>query len=286
MLGLDGAGMLLSLHQGALYRSVPDRLDFKRPMQFDGHDMPPECTLVAPSVLHAAMSPGRRFLWVELAGPRARERCLVDMETRTVTHEAGQRLAPPEASEAVGWLSSSELALAEQAPPHPGAWHVVDVTTRRTVRVAPPGGTHVLRLDAVGGAIHRAALAWDATAATWRVETQAWRDNQGFEPGASLTLRGLVPPRGAMPGGAALAPDKRALLVSWAPRGGTSSLLTLTSLQGGDTVAVPLPGVLEAAAPLFWGPEQVPPGHYRFFTTMRTPRGPEPVAVEAAEASP
>jgi hypothetical protein len=282
LLQLDQAGMLLSLQDGTLYSSAPDRLDFKRAVQFEGFDMAADCSLVAPRVARAVPAPGRRFLWVELAGARAPERCLVDLETRTVTHDAGRSLALPPAQGVVGWLSGSELALAESPSPRWGAWHVVDVTTRGSRVVPAPEGQFLLRIETPGGVAQRGALAWLASEGTWRLALDEWREGTGFVPGERASLRGFVPSPEAVPQAGALSGDGRLALLTWLLPATEAQVVTLTTLPQGETVAVPLPAPLVPDAPTFWEPGGGSEQGQRFFATLSGPHGPEPVAIVAS----
>jgi hypothetical protein len=281
LLQLDQAGMLLSLQDGALYTSAPDRLDFKRAVQFEGFDMAADCSLVAPRVARAVPAPGRRFLWVELAGARGPERCLVDLETRTVTHDAGRMLSPPGAQGVVGWLSGTELALAAGPSPRREAWLVLDVTTRGSRVVPAPEGQFVLRIEAPGGTAQRGALSWEAAAGTWRLALEAWREGSEFAAGERSALRGFVPASEALPQAGAVSGDGRLVLLTWALPATQSQVVTLTTLPEGETVAVPLPAPLVPGAPMFWEPGGGSEDGQRFFGTFAGPNGPEPAAIVA-----
>jgi hypothetical protein len=282
LLQLDQAGMLLSLQDGALYTSAPDRLDFKQALQFEGFDMAADCSLVAPRVAHAVPAPGRRFLWVELEGARGSERCLVDLETRTVTHDAGRLRAPPRAQGVVGWLSGTELALAEAPPPRREAWLVMDVTTWGSRVVPAPEGQFLLRIEAPGGTAQRGALAWEAAAGTWWLALDAWREGSGFAAGERSALRGFVPAPEALPQAGAVSGDGRLVLLTWALPATQSQVVTLTTLPEGETVAVPLPAPLLPGAPTFWEPGGGSRDGQRFFATLSGPHGPEPAAIVAS----
>ncbi|MEB3330697.1 MAG: hypothetical protein VKQ33_15840, partial [Candidatus Sericytochromatia bacterium] len=284
LLHLDHAGLLLSLQDGALYRSAADRLDYKRPVAFSGFDMAADCSLIAPRVQAAVQAPGGRFLWVELAGSGGPERCLVDLETRTVTHDAGRSLVPAQAPHVVGWLSPTELGLAAEAPPRRGPWQAVDVTGRVARLVAPPRGRHLLWLAAPGPASHRGALAWHAEAGTWWLALDSWREGAGFVDGPRCTLRGFVPAPDAVPRSGAISGDGRLLLLTWSLPVAAARVLTLTTLPAGETVVVPTPTALVAEAPVFWAPRGTAPDGQRFFVTLAGPRGPEPTAVAVRAA--
>ena len=266
-LQFNGRGFLLSSFGGDLFLSIPERLDYKRPLSFQGFDMAADCGLVDRDVRQAVMSPLGRFLWAELSG-KERERCLVDLETRTVTHDLPGRQPAYGLAHLIGWGGPQTVLMATQAPPTGGGrWWAVDVVTHAATPVDLPAHARLLPLATEGGPALLAGLdprgggAWDLTT-YWLGEGRAFQKVR--------TIRAHLPAglHDAEPHHAALSPDKRYLLVALRPPGaalaaGTGSLAVL-SLEDGTTTQLDTTPAPLVDAPVFWGPN-VRAGRYRFY---------------------
>ena len=285
-LQFNGRGFLLSSFGGDLFLSIPERLDYKRPLSFQGFDMAADCGLVDRDVRAARMAPMGRFLWAELGGEGdGKERCLVDLETKTVTHDLPSRQPAYGLAHVVGWAGPQTLLMAAQAPPaRAGRWWAVDVVTHAAAPVDLPAHQKALPLATEGGPALLAGFdargggAWDLTT-YWLGDGRAYQKVR--------TIRTTMPDdlRDAEPHHAALSPDKRYLLVALTaadaglPAG--AGALAVISLEDGTVTRLGASPAPLVDAPMFWGPE-VREGRYRFYFNGPGPDGVVPLAGEMA----
>jgi hypothetical protein len=291
-LQFNGRGFLLSSFGGDLFLSIPERLDYKRPLSFQGFDMAADCGLVDRDVRAARMAPLGRFLWTEMggAGPDdPRERCLVDLETKTVTHDLPARQPAYGLAHVVGWGGPQTLLMASQAPPARTArWWAVDVISHAAAPVDLPAHERLLPLATEGGPALLAGL--DAKGGgTWALTTYWLGGGRVYQP--VRTIRTTLPDavKGLEPHHAALSPDKRYLLLglrsgaAGAPAAG--SALVVISLEDGTATHLDASPAPLVDAPLFWGPE-VREGRYRFYFNGTGPDGVVPWSGEMLVTTP
>lgn len=277
----NGRGSLLSTFGGDLFLSIPERLDYKKAMSFQGFDMASECGLIDPDIRAARVSPLGRFIWVA-SGPNGRERCLVDLETKTVTHDLPGRDPAYGLPYLVGWAGPQSLLMATQPPPARVArWWSVDVGSHRATAVDLPVHERVLPLATEGGPALLAGFD-DKGEGHWSLTTY-WLAGQTFN--AIRTLKVTLPEgrRDAVPHHGAISPDKRYLLVALRSKGGaapaaTGSLL-IVSLEDGVITPLDLTADPLVDQPMFWAPG-VQDGHYRFYFNGEGPDGVVPLAGE------
>lgn len=285
-LQFNGKGKLLSTYGGGLYLSIPDRLDYKTPVLFDGkYDMASDCGLVSRPLQRAAYSPQGRFLWCEMGGTPGtgpRERCLVDTETRTVTHDLVGRNPTYGLPGVIGWAGNQQLLMSEDVPPHVGGhWWLVDVTTHKSVPLHVP--SHGLLVPLAGSEGTTMLAGWD------RREGDRWDlsvyelSGQDFRPVTHATVTLPDGSHDAEPRMAAISPDRRFVLVSLRPMGlevpAQGGSFVVVALSDGTTTPVatsvpPLPD-----QPVFWAPE-AQGGHYRFYFNGGGPDGAVPCTGE------
>ncbi len=286
-LQFNGRGFLLSSFGGDLFLSIPERLDYKRPLSFQGFDMAADCGLVDRDVRAARMAPLGRFLWTEMGGEGSadgRERCLVDLDTRTVTHDLPSRQPAYGLAHVVGWAGPQTLLMAAQAPPaRAGRWWAVDVVTHAAAPVDLPSHARLLPLATEGGPALLAGF--DArTDGTWDLTTYWLGEGRHYQKVRAIRATLPEPLRDANPHHAALSPDKRYLLLALRTDDegvAASGSLVVLSLEDGtatqlDTTPAPL-----VDAPMFWGPD-VRDGRYRFYFNGPGPDGVVPWAGEMA----
>lgn len=281
-LQFNGRGLMLSSYKGDLFLSVADRLDYKRPLSFQGFDMPDTCGLKAGAIRAATMSPLGRFLWVELGTAAKPERCLVDLETKTVHHDMTKKNAAYGLSALVGWVDESTLLMSEQATVHQAdRWWLLDVTTHQGTPLALPQHGRAMLMPMPTGAPLLVGLdlerlgQWEMTT-YWLDEKKRWQKLQSV----STTLPEAL--REAEPIQAAISPDKRFVLLSLRPLGGTAKgSLAVVSLSDGK--ATLMNGAVAPEGPVFWGPE-VHGGRYRFYYNGSSADGDTPGTGEVFSA--
>lgn len=264
LLQFNARGFMVSSFAGGLFLSVPDRLDYKRPLAFTGLDMPSDCGLLHRPLTQASLSPHGRFLLAQMGGDGGSplERCLVDWETRTVTDGLAAKNPHFALPNVWGWADESHLLLADATQRSPDVAWLMDVTTQRDERVALPAHTRVLPMPADSGFL---CLGLDARQLGGWDLTTYWLDPHGaLQP--LRTIHTALPDavKEDAPLQAAISPDKRYVLLGLRPAAGGDDALVVVSLQTGTARAVSAaPGVC-ADAPIFWGP-QVVDGRYRFY---------------------
>ncbi|MEB3196247.1 MAG: hypothetical protein VKP62_03495 [Candidatus Sericytochromatia bacterium] len=270
---------LLSRFAGDLFQSVPERLDYKKPLSFSGFDMAADCSLVDHRIARAQMSPMGRFLWVESDRPPGvspPERCLVDLETRTVAHDLGRRFKSLGAGTVVGWVGPQAL-LVEPVVNTKGAptWEVVDPLTGRSLPVAVPFHQWLLPLHTEAGFTWLAGLDKNSPD-RWTLSTYWWNGVDAYQPvRPPAPLNGTFP-EGLVPRRGAVSPDKGTLLLSWgSPKGVTAGKLALVTLADARVHGVHSSAPVLADAPLFWGTTSAQ-GVLRFYYNVRRDHGVEP----------
>lgn len=284
-LQLNAQGLMLSTFGGHLYLSLPERLDYKEPWTFTGFDMAADCALVHPRVQRALLAPLGRFLWVESAnqaGNASVERCLVDIETRTVSHSWDARARWPRPGHVLGWLNAHTLLVVNltDAGHRPSGWMAWDVLTARGRSISLPAAEWLVPLESQAGLVTLAELKGRPGSA-WGVRLWHWRDGGGFEASRDSTALPVELAAGVEPVQGAISRDRRMLLLAWRTPGARSGdgLLTILPLTDGVPVAVPVQSDFRSEAPVFWG-EDDRPGHYRFYYHTRSERGLEPWAAD------
>jgi hypothetical protein len=280
-LQFNGRGLMLSSYKGDLFLSVADRLDYKRPMSFQGFDMADTCGLKAGAIRAASMSPNGRFLFLELGKA---ERCLVDLETKTVHHDLKAKNPSYGLPALVGWVGESTLLMSEEANVHQaGRWWLMDVTTHKGTALELPRHGRAMLMPMPTGAPLLVGLdlkrlgEWQMTT-YWLDEKKQWQKLQ------SLTTTLPEELHEAEPMQAAISPDKRYVLLSLRPVGGVAPAkgsLAVVSLADGH--ATMMNGGVAAEGPIFWGPEVIS-GRYRFYYNGSTPDGDSPGTGEVQAA--
>ncbi|MNS02756.1 hypothetical protein D3C72_340790 [compost metagenome] len=265
-LGFNGRGLMLSSFGGSLFLSITDRLDYKRPMSFEGFDMAAGCGLKGGTIRTARMSPQGRFLWLEIDKSGVKpERCLVDLETKTVHHDLPAKNAAYGLPAFVGWAGESTLLMSEE--PSQGQadrWWSLDVTTHQGGPLILPQHGRTMLLPMTTGAPLLVGLdmrrlgEWDLTT-YWLDDKRVWQKLQGLRTTFPKALTESEPVS------AAISPDKRYLLLTLRPINAdatTKGSLVVVSLA--DGAATVMNGDVTAESPAFWGPD-VRGGRYRFF---------------------
>lgn len=276
-LQFNGRGMMLSFYRGDLFLSIADRLDYKRPVSFDGFDKASTCSLKAGAIKAASMSPQGRFLWLDLGTHgRGPERCLVDMETKTITHDLAAKNKAYGLPALVGWAGESTLVMSEETSSHQAdRWWLLDVTTHQGTPLELPHHGRVMLLPMPSGGPLLVGLdmkhlgSWDLTT-YWLDDQHQWQKLQALHTEFPEALREAEPIH------AAVSPDKRYLLFTLKPvrpDAGTPGSLVVVSLADGTATA--MSGTVKPEDPAFWGPE-VRGGRYTFFYNAQTPDGETP----------
>ncbi|MDB5101328.1 MAG: hypothetical protein JWM80_5749 [Cyanobacteria bacterium RYN_339] len=284
-LQFNGRGKMLSSFGGGLYLSVPERMDYKTPMDFKDFDMSSSCGLVSREVERASLSPTGRFLWTEMGGGQGgpRERCLVDLETKTVSHDLVARNATYGLPGVIGWAGDQQLLMSEEVQPGQAAhWWLMDVATHQPKALQLPSHGRLLPLATESGMTMLAG--WDMRKlGSWDLTIYRLDEHQAYQ--AIKTVHTTLPEtmREAEPRLAAISPDRRFLLATLKPVGvevpAQAGTLAVVALDDGGASAVttavpPLPD-----QPIFWAPE-VQNGNYRFYFNGGGPDGVVPCAGE------
>lgn len=274
-------GRMLSSFGGSLFLSVPDRLDFKRPILFDDYDKATDCGFNSRYLHAVSMSPQGRFLWCEMGGGQAgpRERCLVDRETKTVTHDLVAREAIFGLPTMVGWADATAVLMSEEPHGRPAErWWLIDVTSQAKREVTLPRHARLLPMPVELGSMQLLGLDPKAPG-EWDM-TNYWLDGKRqFQK--VHTVRVMFPEalKTYEPSHAALSPDKRYALLTMRPAGlqvpAQEGALVVVALEDGTTEALqtavpPLPD-----EPAFWGPD-VRGGLYHFYFNGPAPDGVSP----------
>ncbi|HEY9720592.1 MAG TPA: hypothetical protein V6D47_01175, partial [Oscillatoriaceae cyanobacterium] len=275
LLQFNARGLMVSSFAGGLFLSVPERLDYKRPLAFKNLDMASDCGLLHRPLTQATLSPHGRFLLAQMggAGDRPLERCLVDWETRTVTHDLVSKNARFALPDIWGWADESHLLIADRPDRTPETAYLMDVTTQRDTPVALPAHTRMLPMPADSGFL---CLGLDARQLGGWDLTTYWLDPHG-------ALQKLRTVHTAFPDAdkedaplqAAISPDKRYVLLGLRPAIGSGDALVVVSLNSGAARTVSVGTSVRADAPLFWG-TQVVDGNYRFYFNGAGPDGDVP----------
>lgn len=274
-------GRMLSSFGGSLFLSVPDRLDFKRPILFDDFDKATECGFDTRPLQAVSMSPQGRFLWCELGGGDhgPRERCLVDRETKTVTHDLVARHSLFGLPAMVGWADAAAVLMSEEPYGKPAErWWLIDVTSLAKREVPLPRHEKLLPMPVDLGSMQllgldkKAAGAWDMT--------HYWLDSKRqFQRVQTVRLTLPESLQTYEPASASLSPDKRYALLTLRPAGlqvpAQEGALVVAALEDGTTEALetavpPLPD-----EPAFWGPD-VRGGLYHFYFNGPSSEGVSP----------
>lgn len=265
----NGRGMLLSSFAGELYLSMPDRLDYKRVLGLTGFDMADGCGLHLGPIQRARMSPHGRFMLTDVVRPWGLERCLVDLETRTVTHDLLARHRAYD-GEPIGWIDDAHVMVESSGPRQ--AWNLVDVGSHQARVVALPTHHRVL-LAPVEGATPLVIGLDGADGGKWAL-TSYWLAPDG-RPQRLQHLEASLPESLAagVPKRAALSPDKRLLLLTLAGADGDG--LAVVSLADGQAAAVPAEAAAIADEPVFFAPD-LRGGRYRFVFNGATEAGVAP----------
>lgn len=284
-------GRMLSSFGGSLFLSVPDRLDFKRPILFDDYDKATDCGFDNRVLKAVSMSPQGRFLWCELGGGNdgPRERCLVDRETKTVTHDLVARDSLFGLPSMVGWADASALLMSEEPFGKPAErWWLMDVTSLTKREVALPKHAKLLPMPVELGSMQLLGL--DAKAPGEWDMTNYWLDGKRQFQKVN-TVRVKLPETLLMyePVTASLSPDKRYALMTLRPDGvqvpAQQGALAVVAMEDGTAEALktavpPLPD-----EPAFWGPD-VRGGLYHFYFNGPAPDGVMPWSGELQVSAP
>ncbi|MEB3284067.1 MAG: hypothetical protein VKN33_02115 [Candidatus Sericytochromatia bacterium] len=283
VLQMNPDGLLLSSFAGHLYLSVPERLDHKEPWDFSGYDMAAECALVGRPIRRAMLAPLGRFLWIEaepVAGLSGAERCLIDVETRTVHHNWG---TVPKDSHVAGWLDAQTLLLCSGGQPVSSSseWKVCNVLNPRPQTIGVPLNPRIVPLESQDGLTNFAALHNDPKQG-WNLTLLRWNSKGAFQPDPRppVPLPFIEP--NFRPVRGAISSDRQLVVMTWENilgGSGRRSLLSLIPLVNHPAMPLAMAAQLSSEAPVFWGNDGRE-GYYRCFYHTRGEHGFEPWSLD------